>query len=99
MGNGQAGIRISYAERDEAVSALGVHLSTGRLELAAQTQPYTIAIHLFRRNPNGPETLMIRGHTRGDTVTEFRPWRRIYPYMVEFARVGGATCRHDPKVS
>ena len=27
-------IRISNAERDEAVSTLGVHLSTGRLELA-----------------------------------------------------------------
>jgi hypothetical protein len=34
MGNGQAGIRISNVERDEAVSALGEHLSTGRLELA-----------------------------------------------------------------
>lgn len=29
----QADIRTSNAERDEAVSALGVHLSTGRLEL------------------------------------------------------------------
>jgi hypothetical protein len=29
-----AEIRISYAERDEAVSTLGMHLSTGRLELA-----------------------------------------------------------------
>jgi len=34
MGNGEPGIRISNAERDEAVSALGEHLSTGRLELA-----------------------------------------------------------------
>jgi hypothetical protein len=30
---GQADIRISNAERDEAVTTLGVHLSTGRLEL------------------------------------------------------------------
>lgn len=30
---GQADIRTSNAERDEAVEALGVHLSTGRLEL------------------------------------------------------------------
>ena len=29
----QADIRTSNAERDEAVHALGVHLSTGRLEL------------------------------------------------------------------
>lgn len=31
---GNADIRISNAERDEAVSTLGAHLSTGRLELA-----------------------------------------------------------------
>jgi len=30
---GQADIRTSNAERDEAVNALGVHLSTGRLDL------------------------------------------------------------------
>lgn len=72
---------------------------TGRLELDPQAQPYTIAIHLFRRNPNDPETLMIRGHSRGGTVTQFQPWRRIYPYMVEFTRIGDTTCRHGPKVS
>jgi hypothetical protein len=72
---------------------------TGQLELAVQAQPYTIAIHLFRRKPNDPETLVIRGHTRGDGGTQFQPWRRIYPYMVEFARVGDTACRHDPKVS
>ena len=70
----------------------------GRLELHAQAQPYTVTIHLFRRNPNDPETLLISGHTRGDKATEFRPWRRIYPYMVELTRVGDTTCRHDPKV-
>jgi hypothetical protein len=72
---------------------------TGRLELDAQALPYTIAMHLIRRNPNGPETLMIRGHTRGNTATEVRPWRRIYPFMAEFTRVSDATCRHAPKVS
>jgi hypothetical protein len=68
---------------------------TGRLELDAQAQPYMITIHLVRRNPNDPETLIISG----DTATEFRPWRRTYPYMVSFAHVGDAVCRHDPKVS
>jgi hypothetical protein len=71
---------------------------TGRLDLDPQAQPYTIAIHLVRRKPNDPETLMIRGHTRGDASTQFQAWRRIYPYMAEFARIGDATCRHDPKV-
>jgi hypothetical protein len=72
---------------------------TGRLELDAQALPYTIAIHLVRRKPNIPETLIIRGHTRSNAGTEFQPWRRIYPYMVEFTRVGDTTCRHGPKVS
>jgi hypothetical protein len=69
---------------------------TGRLELDAQAQPYTIAIYLFRRNPNDPETLMIRGHTRSDRA-RLDGLIRIYPYMAEFARVGDTTCR--PKVS
>jgi hypothetical protein len=69
---------------------------TGDLKLAVETQPYTIAMHLFRRNPNDPETLVIRGHTRGDAGT-FEGRRRVYRYMVEFARVGDTTCR--PKVS
>ena len=68
---------------------------TGRLELTTQTQPYTIAMHLFRRNPSDPQTLMIRGHTG----TGFDPWRRMYPYMVAFARTSDVTCRPDPKVS
>jgi len=72
---------------------------TGRLDLDAQALPYTIAIHLVRRKPNDPETLVIRGHTRSNAGTEFQPWRRIYPYMVEFVRVGDASCRHNPKVS
>jgi hypothetical protein len=60
----------------------------GRLELATHTQPYTIAMHLFRRNPNDPETLMIRGNTG----TRFDAWRRMYPYMVAFSRVSDVTC-------
>jgi hypothetical protein len=67
----------------------------GRLELAAQAQPYTVALDLFRRGPDAPRTLMIRGNSGG----EFNFLRRMYPYMVAFDRVGDATCRHDPKVS
>jgi len=67
----------------------------GRLELAAQARPYTIAMHLFWRGPSDPELLMIRGHTG----SRFEAWRRIYPYMVAFARTGDASCRPDPKVS
>ncbi len=68
---------------------------TGRLELAGKSQPYTIAMHLFRRSPSDPQMLMINGHTG----TRFEPWRRMYPYMVAFARTSDVTCRPDPKVS
>ena len=76
----------------------------GRLELAAQARPYVVALHLYKRGPDGsdrrllrgsPDTLMIRGNTGG----EFNFMRRMYPYMVAFARVGDAACRQDPKVS
>ena len=76
----------------------------GRLELAAQARPYVVALHLYKRGPDGsdrrllrgtPDTLMIRGNSGG----EFDFMRRMYPYMVAFARIGDATCRHDPKVS
>src|SRR5262245_36066405 len=72
---------------------------TGQLELAAQAQPYAIGINLYRRDPNDPGTLLISGHTRGDTGTHFEPWRRTYPYQVEFTRVGDAVCLPSPKVS
>ena len=67
----------------------------GRLELAAQARPYTVALHLFKRGPDGPDALMIRGNSG----SEFNFLQRMYPYMVAFARVGDAACRHDPKVS
>jgi len=70
---------------------------TGRVELEVQNPPYTIAMHLFRRNPNDPETLVIHGETHGRT-SQFGWVRRIYPYTAEFVRVGATTCRHDPKV-
>jgi hypothetical protein len=68
---------------------------TGRLELATNSQPYTIAMHLVRHGPNEPEMLAINGHTGA----QFEPWRRVYPYMVMLARTGDVTCRPDPKVS
>lgn len=47
---GKADIRISNAERDEAVSALGVHLSTGRLELAEYEERCGLAVAARTRN-------------------------------------------------
>ena len=68
---------------------------TGRLELATKSQPFTVGMQLFRPSPSAPEMLAIHGHTG----TRFEPWRRMYPYMVAFARTSDVTCRPDPKVS
>ena len=54
---GRAVLRVTNGSPDDS------HMLYGRLELATQTQPYTIAMHLFRRNAGDPETLMIRGNT------------------------------------
>jgi hypothetical protein len=88
---GRTIVRVANAT-DDSNSQL-----TGQLELATQAQPYAIGIILYRRNPNDPGTLLISGHTRGDVGTRFEPWRRVYPYQVEFTRVGDTTC--TPKVS
>jgi hypothetical protein len=68
---------------------------TGRLELTTESQPYMIAINLYRRSASDPGKLMISGHTG----TRFEPWRRTYPYAVVFARASDVTCQPDPKVS
>jgi len=94
-GDGWCGIEVTKAgscRRTVLRAARGTgnesDLLIGRLELATPTQPYTIAMHLFRRNPNDPETLMIRGNTG----IRFDAWRRTYPYMVAFSRVSDVTC-------
>jgi hypothetical protein len=98
--DGWCGVEVSAGSCGRTILRVGNEDGqlAGRLELHAQAQPYKVTIYLVRRNPNDPETLIVSGHTRGDTATEFRPWRRIYPYMVEFTRVGDTACRHDPKV-
>lgn len=63
----------------------------GRLELAAETQPYSVSADL---DPQGAR-LLLKGHS-GE---RFQPWRRTYPFMVALVRVGDAQCRVDAKVS
>jgi len=86
---GSCGRTVLHARDDDDGQLLG------RLELATKSQPYTVAMRLFRPSPSEPEMLAINGHTG----TRFDPWRRMYPYMVAFARASDVTCRPDPKVS
>lgn len=65
----------------------------GRLELAAEAQPYSVWARL-RRNEQGLR-LLITGQS-GDRI---EPWRRTYPFMATLARIGDVQCRPDAKVS
>jgi hypothetical protein len=67
----------------------------GRLDLAAKAQPYTVSMDLFERGPGASYVL----HIRGSSSDSFSLARRVFPYMVAFARTGDAVCRPDPKVS
>lgn len=66
----------------------------GKLQLAAETEPYGV-IATLRRQDSGARTLMIAGHTGGS----FSAFRRIYDYKALLAHSGEALCRPDPKMS
>ncbi|PJG55345.1 hypothetical protein CVM73_09765 [Bradyrhizobium forestalis] len=65
----------------------------GRLELAAETQPYSVSAEL-QQGQQGRRMLL-----KGQSGDQFQPWRRTYPFMAALARVGDAQCRMDAKVS
>ena len=67
---------------------------TGRLQLAANTEPYGVRATLTR-NESGAPTLYISGHTGG----AFSAIRRSYDYNEMLARTGDAACAPDPKTS
>jgi uncharacterized protein (DUF2147 family) len=66
----------------------------GKLQLAANTEPYGV-IATLRRQDNGAMMLMIAGHTGG----KYSAFRRMYDYKALLARSGEALCRPDPKIS
>ncbi|MBR0827627.1 hypothetical protein JQ596_19045 [Bradyrhizobium manausense] len=65
----------------------------GRLELAAETQPYSVSADLHQGQQGLRMTL------KGQSGDKFEPWRRTYPFMAALVRVGNAQCRLDAKVS
>jgi hypothetical protein len=97
-GNGWCGIEVTAAgscgRTVLRTSMTESGLFIGRLELAAQAQPYTVSL-LHQGGPGVAGRLLIHG----DSSDTFHPARRVFPYMVAFARTGDTACRPDPKVS
>ncbi|MBR0857511.1 hypothetical protein [Bradyrhizobium liaoningense] len=83
---GRAALRI------EERPARGGRL-VGRLELAAETQPYSVSAELHQGQQG------LRMLLKGQSGDKFQPWRRTYPFMAALVRVGDAQCRVDAKLS
>ncbi len=66
----------------------------GKLQLAANTEPYGV-IATLRRQDSGARTLMIAGHTG----SKYSAFRRMYDYKALLVHSGEALCRPDPKTS
>ena len=66
---------------------------SGRLQLAAETEPYGIQAVLLRRGD--ALVLTMSGHTGG----MFHTARRTFDFQDVFARIGDPVCKPDTKVS
>jgi|HubBroStandDraft_6_1064221.scaffolds.fasta_scaffold151506_3 hypothetical protein len=95
VSDGAAGVTCGRtALRLEAREESGQYVSfSGRLERAANSQPYAIDAGLWRRD--GVLTLTMHGISGGD----FSPLRRTFDYNDVVARAGDGVCRPDPKLS
>ncbi len=68
---------------------------TGRLELAAGTEPYVVQVWLVSdADGAGPKLDII-----GDTGGEFRLFRRSFPFNATLARTDEAVCTSEKPVS
>jgi hypothetical protein len=66
---------------------------SGRLQLAAETEPYGVQATLLRRGD--ALALTMSGHTGG----MFQAGRRTFDFHDVFARIGDSSCKPDAKVS
>jgi hypothetical protein len=71
----------------------GIHF-TGRLELAAATQPYAVRANLLR-TPDGALTV----HMLGNTGPELELIRRTFPFSALMVRLGDPVCTSGAKTS
>jgi hypothetical protein len=67
----------------------------GKLELAANTQPYVIEALLWTTSPDVAPQLRIIGDTGGEMLM----MRRSFPLQATMARIGDASCKVDKPVS
>jgi hypothetical protein len=82
------------ALRVDAGEGIAQHVTfKGRLDRAANSQPYAIWASVWRRD--GLLTLSINGNSGDD----LNPLRRTFDFSGVFARAGDGVCRSDPKLS
>ena len=90
---GSTGLRVSEKSEDAQYQTGKNRELTGRLQLAASTEPYGVRA-MLTRDDGGALVLHIGGHTGG-----YSPVRRTYDYNEVFARIGDAACAPNPKTS
>lgn len=90
---GHTALRVEEHAEDAAYQTGVVRELAGRLQLAANTEPYGVRTTLTR-DDSGALTLVVSGHTG-----TYSPMRRTYDYNQLLVRGGDATCRPDPKLS
>lgn len=91
---GHTALRVAESP-EYAMYQMGMNRElVGRLQLAANTEPYGVRAMLTRED-GGAKTLFIAGHTGGT----FAAMRRNYDYKELLVRDGDATCSPDPKLS
>jgi hypothetical protein len=90
-GCGKTALRIAAPDPAERLHASVQFL--GRLELAAQTQPYAVHATFVQRESKMQMQLV------GHTGEKFELWRRTFPLRMLLARSGEAQCRPESKTS
>ena len=91
---GYTALRVGEETKDVRYPTAKHPELTGRLQLAANTQPYGVRA-MLTRNESGALTLYITGHTGG----AFSSIRRSYDYNEMLARSGESACAANPKTS
>mgnify|MGYP000894278180 CR=1 FL=1 len=94
---GATALEIAIKEKYED----GAFSFTGKLSLAANTEPYVIEAYLQPAEKGdrqaGSEDQPMRLSMTGDTGGTFRAYRRSFPFHATLARAGDAICKGTQK--
>jgi hypothetical protein len=91
---GHTALRVAESPQDAVHQTDKTRELVGRLQLAANTEPYGVRTALTR-DDGGAMALRIAGHTGGI----FSAFRRSYDYNQLLVREGDAACSPNPRVS